>query len=214
MKIVIKGETTKIEAKEYIHISGVTEFVIPKSVEKIGDSAFSVYTDMKPTLQRFTVDKENPCFDEIDGVLVSKDRKRLIAFPIGRQGSYTIPDGIEVIEKSAFRMGKFLDEVIIPDSVKKIEKGAFYYCSSLKNVHIGCGAEVIGEQAFYYCTSLRTVTGGEGITRIRKKAFVKCAELESFVFGNNVKEIDEEAFYGCDKAAYTLCLINKCRGRR
>lgn len=204
MKIQIEEGTAKIEAKEYIHISGVSEFVIPKSVKKIGDSAFSVYTDMIPTLQRFTVDKENPNFDEIDGVLVSKDRKRLIAFPIGRKGSFTVPDGIEIIEKSAFRMGKFLDEIIIPNSVKKIEKGAFYYCTALKNLHLGSGIEVVGEQAFYYCTDLQHITGGEGITRIRKKAFEKCAELEEFVFSDTVKEIDEEAFYGCDKAFYTM----------
>ena len=200
MVLSIDENITEIKPKEYLHRNDFTEVHIPKSVEKIGESAFSVYTDMIPSLLNFIVDKDNPYFDEIDGVLVTKDRKKLVAFPTARAGSYTVPDGIEVICKSAFRMAVFLEEIIMSDSVKSIEKGTFYYCSNLKKANLG-GAEKIGTEAFYYCTKLVDVSG-ENIISIGKKAFMKCVKLPYFKLSDTVKTIGEQAFYGCDIAGY------------
>lgn len=200
MILTIDDNITEIKPKEYLHRNDFTEVHIPKSVEKIGDSAFSVYTDMIPSLLNFTVDKDNPHFDEIDGVLVTKDKKKLVAFPTARSGRYTVPDGIEIIGRYAFRMAIFLEEIIMPDSVKIIEKDAFYYCSNLVNIDLG-GAEKIGIESFYYCTKLVNVRG-ENIVSIGNKAFMKCVELSCFKLPDTVKIIGEQAFYGCDIAAF------------
>lgn len=175
----IENNTSEIKSKEFLGTESITEFHIPKSVEKIGDSAFSVYTDMIPQLISFTVDKDNLCFDVIDGVLVTKDRKKLVAFPLARKGCYTVPEEIEVIGRYAFRMAIFLEEIIMPQSVKVIEK-----------------------DAFYYCTDLKKVSGVDNLISIGKKAFMKCIKLEQIILPDTVKTIGEQAFYGCDKARF------------
>lgn len=216
MQVKIKEGVTEIDNKHLLDLEKIaetdtetyydrkkiTDIYLPKSVKKIVESAFAVYTDEIPSLQNIYVDKENSYFDDIDGVLVTKDRKKLVTFPGGRKGSYTVPEGIEIIGKSSFRMGVFLEEVILPESVKTIESNAFSYCTYLKNVELG-GTETIGIQAFFYCLDLN-VRGGEKLSVIKNKAFMKCRELHEFKLCNKVTKIGEEAFYGCDVADIDL----------
>lgn len=196
MKIEIKEGTKEIESKKYIDECAVTEFFIPKSVEKIGDSAFSVYTDMMPTLKKFIVDKDNKYFDEIDNVLVSKDHRKLVAYPIGRKEKYVVPDGIETIGRHAFRMAIYLEEITLPKTVKKIEKGAFYYCKNLKRIDFGDADVSIMSNAFEKCDNISELSGTKNIEKIEKKAFIKCKNIKEMHFGGNIKGIGEEAFYG------------------
>lgn len=202
MQLRIQDGVTEIDSKFCLDIEEITEIYIPKSVKKIVEAAFSVYTGTTPFLQYIHVDKENPYFDDIDGVLVTKDRKKLIAFPGGRKGSYTVPEGIEIIGKSSFRMAFFLEEVILPKSVKTIETKAFCDCVNLKNIELG-GTETIGIEAFMKCFNLN-VSGGENLSVIKNKAFLKCREFPGFKLCDKVTKIGEEAFYGCDVAHLDL----------
>ncbi len=59
MILKIEDGTVEVPAKAYLHLNNITEYHIPESVRKIGDEAFSVYTDMTPTLQNFIVDEKN-----------------------------------------------------------------------------------------------------------------------------------------------------------
>ena len=201
MQLKIPDGVTEIETKAYIDRKDITEIHIPKSVKKISDEAFSVYTDITPILQHFTVDKDNPYFDEIDGVLVTKDRKKLVAFPAARSGSYTVLEGIEIIGRYSFKMAAFLEEIILPKSLKTIETGSFCFCSKLKHIELG-GTETIGIEAFSDCKNLKSVSGGENLLSIKKRAFMKCTELKGFKFFDKVTEIGEQSFYRCDAADF------------
>lgn len=196
MQITIDEGIKEIEAKKYMAEYAVKEFAIPKSVEKIGDCAFSVYTDMLPSLEKFIVDSGNKYFDEIDNVLVSKDHKKLVAYPIGRKGKYIVPEGIEIIGRYAFRMAIYLEEIVLPKSVKKIEKGAFYYCKSLKKVDFGNAKVSVLANAFEKCDELADAVGMENIVDIGKQAFIKCPALKEIIIGDRLKSIGAEAFYG------------------
>ncbi|MBQ3584284.1 MAG: leucine-rich repeat domain-containing protein [Lachnospiraceae bacterium] len=209
MKIEIKEGTKEIEEKKYMVEEAVTEFVIPKSVEKIGDSAFSVYSDMVPTLKKFVVDKDSLFFDEIDNVLVSKDHKKLVAYPIGRKEKYIVPEGIEVIGRYSFRMALFLEEIVLPKSIKKIEKGAFYYCKKLKKVDFGNASISIMPNAFEKCDNLSELIGTLNIEKIDKKAFIKCKNIRQLQFGQSIKSIGEEAFYGVQGTHFVFTQSNE-----
>lgn len=65
----------------------------------------------------------------------------------------TIPNGVEEIDKYAFRDCELLEEVIIPESVKKIGSRAFSKCSKLKNILFSKRVKV-GACVFDGCTSL------------------------------------------------------------
>ena len=63
----------------------------------------------------------------------------------------TIPDGIEVIEESAFEGFDDLRSVVIPESVKRIGDRAFKGCRNLESVKFSDDSIVLGFEAFEDC---------------------------------------------------------------
>ena len=73
-----------------------------------------------PIPKAFEVNEDNPYFTTIDGVLFSKDKKILVAFPKRDDDyEYTIPDGVTCIGYEAFVDQRHLTSIHIPDSVSK-----------------------------------------------------------------------------------------------
>ena len=79
-------------------------------------------------------------------------------------GVFNLPNGLEIIEESAFPHCTNFTTLIIPDSVTSIGVGAFNACSAmtsnagLRNVTIGTGITEIRSFAFYNCANLVSVT--------------------------------------------------------
>ena len=69
---------------------GLTNVVIPNSVTNIATNAFYICTN----LTNITVDAANPVYSSLNGVLFDKAQLSLIAFPSGRNGSYTVPNSV------------------------------------------------------------------------------------------------------------------------
>ena len=126
---------------------------------------------------------ENEYFSSRDGILYSKDMKRLVQFPGGKSGSVLIPDTVEVIGREAFAYGARVTAVEIPDSVHTIEKMAFGYCSALQTVRLPAGITSIGKQAFIYCTSLGEVFIPAAVTYLGSRLFFK-SSVQSVTFEN------------------------------
>ena len=101
----------------------------------------------------------------MDGVLLSADGKKLIAYPNGKAGSpstnpayqgvtgqpnasvYKIPDGVESIEQAAFAQVNGLTAIEL-NGVKKLAKGAFDKAVKLRNVLLGPSVDTIEDGAF------------------------------------------------------------------
>ena len=99
--------------------------------------------------KKITVAENNPYFKDVDGVLFSKDMTRLICYPCGKSGSsYTIPDGVELIEEGAFLDNVNLQKIVLPKSIKKIQRQAFFQCKKLSHINLPHGLEYIGEECF------------------------------------------------------------------
>ena len=93
-------------------------------------SLLSIDEHLNTPIDRIEVDKDNPVFCSIEGVLYTKDMKLLIRYPEERIGDeYVVPDGVERIGECAFHHCSFLKRVILPNSIKSIEKDAFAYTS-------------------------------------------------------------------------------------
>jgi hypothetical protein len=87
------------------------------------------------TLERFTVPTNNKTFCDIDGVLFSKDKKILIAYPEKRAGeTYQIPVGTERLYYYSLTVSNSenfnLKYVLFPESVKNIENCTGFYIGS------------------------------------------------------------------------------------
>ena len=183
-----------IEGSAFEECSGLQTIVIPASVEEIGDYAFSGCESLKNiaisknltdigsgvfskcnNITLIDVDKMNSAYTSIDGNLYSKDGKTLIQFACGKKGSFTIPNGVEIIAESAF-----------------------YGCTSITHVRIPDSVINIADYAFYECSNLISATLSEGITSIMDYAFDSCKRLESIIIPSSVNSIGEGVFQNCN----------------
>lgn len=103
-----------IESEAFYRCYALETVIIPKSVMQIGNDAFFRCS----SLQRITVDDKNNQYCDINGVLFSKDKTELIAYPEGKQETqYAIPDSVTKISGNVFGYQTHLKEIAIPASV-------------------------------------------------------------------------------------------------
>ena len=145
---------------------------------------------------RVSKDNLNTSWVDEHGVFFSSDKKRLIKVPEDIR-EYTIPNGTEVIEQSAFFECESLTTITIPGSVLEIKRMAFNGCDNLKKVVILPGVKIIGEEAFGACNSLESITLPASLTQIKEWAFMGCELLESITIPSCVSLIERGAFEGC-----------------
>jgi len=168
-------------------------------------------------LTSITVSPDNPEYCSKDGVLFDKEGTSLCAFPAGRGGAYSIPDGVTEITPWAFADCAKLTSIAIPGSVTKIETRAFHGCDSLTSVRVPGGVIEIGAGAFSACKRLASITvslDNPAYASVDGILFDKTGtELLGFPAGKQgeyaipagVTKIGEEAFCGC--AGLTSVLI-------
>ena len=86
-------------------------------------------------LEEIDVDKNNPYFCSVDGVLYSKDMKTLIQYPARKmQRTYTVLEGTTHIAAYAFSYQPFLVEIYFPKSIENVDDKAFFECEYLTEV--------------------------------------------------------------------------------
>lgn len=66
---------------------------IPASVTSIGTNLFWDSHD----IEQINVASGNRYFASVDGVLFNKDKTKLLQYPVGRTGTYQIPEGVKSI---------------------------------------------------------------------------------------------------------------------
>ena len=143
----------------------LTKITLPASLKESPSTAeFNGYTSAQ-NLREIAVAAGNTAFKSVDGVLLSADGKKLIAYPNGKVGSpstnpayqgvtgqpnasvYKIPDGVESIEQAAFAQVNGLTAIEL-NGVKKLAKGAFDKAVKLRNVLLGPSVDTIEDGAF------------------------------------------------------------------
>ena len=100
-------------------------------------------------LESIDVDKENKYYSSIDGVLYSKDHKVLYAYPNMHGSIYEVPEGVETIERFAFKDCDNIELIILPSTLKLIKLNAFYRATNLKRVVCACKIEDFVNEGFY-----------------------------------------------------------------
>ena len=163
-------------------IKDCVNYIIPNSVTKIGDYAFS---DCK-SLQSVTIPDS-----------VTKIGNRAFSWCRFLQ-SVTIPSSVTSIGDGAFELCCSLQSVTIPNSVTSIGDGAFSECDYLQSITIPNSVTKIGDYAFNSCKSLQSITIPNSVTKIGDYAFKQCKSLQSVTIPNSVTSIGDGAFSECD----------------
>lgn len=150
----IPNTVTDIWASVFVSCKTITGIIIPSSVTQISSAAL-----ISSCIKSITVDKDNPNYCSVDGVMYNKDKTTLEAYPGGRTSSeYVIPSSVTTIAANAFTRCSSLTSVTIPNSVKTIGMQAFTDCVGLASLEIPNSVETIGMSAFAGCVGLKSVT--------------------------------------------------------
>ena len=164
--LIISNGVKNVENYAIDGCDGLNRVFIPKSVEVFNGNGYSTgstkyYSDVSPiidcqNLKTIDVDPDNTNFCSVDGVMFSKDMKKLISFPAGISGSYTIPDGVVSILSDSFYGCEKLTNINIPDTVTYIGGSAFAGVG-IKNIDLPEKLKTIGDWAFVDCNNLKSI---------------------------------------------------------
>jgi len=195
------------------------DYIVPESIEKIGQNAF------------------RGC-ESLENILLPGELKEIGWDAFSHCASLkkiSIPDSITIIDWNCFEQCEKLETVIIPNSVTEIGVHAFDGCKNLTHISIPASVIEIGGHAFAGCNSLEQVEFPSSVVKLDRGVFSGCCNLKSFsitednniftvdngvlfnenktiliqypagkdtkkyVVPDSVAEIEDSAFYGCNK---------------
>lgn len=216
--VVIPHGITKISAGAFFMCTDITHITIPEDVSEISSEAFTNC----PNLSGITVNSKSKNYTSENGVLFTKDKKRIVACPSAfPYKSYVIPNSVTAIEAHAFYGCNKLQSITVPTSITDIGISAFRSCTSLTSAAIPAGVITIENEAFYGCTSLKSVSILNGVTHIENNVFQGCTSLKSVSIPGSVISIGDNAFADCAAlssvsisdgiASIGSCAFSNCR---
>ncbi len=174
--------------------TGIKSITIPASVTYIGLTAFEHCL----ALEKIVVDEGNVKYYSEDGVLFDQTLSKLIFYPRGKKGNYTIPSTVSRIDCSAFEGCNNLGKISFPSSLRVIASQAFAKSNISEviiNSSISNGIE-IGEEAFASTRELSKVIFNCNIRRLASQAFY-ASGVKEVSFNKNIKYVVSRAFMHC-----------------
>lgn len=160
-------------------------------------------TDLFEYTEAIEVERDNPDFKSIDGILYTSNSRMLIQCPGMKKDDVVIPDGVTGIRHHAFILS-CIKSVKLPDSLKKIGHAAFLDCLCLNHIDFGHGITEIGGSTtagngyvFSGCKNLKKIVIPRQVNRIGYGAF-EGSGLEEVIFSESIQNIESEAFSGCE----------------
>lgn len=186
---------------------GMETLVIPDSVTKIDDQAFTGCAYLKNITFPKNFEIINPTRYFADGTPWRTAKQSENTFFIVGQylidghncsGKVEIPAGVKEIAGAAFNCNDHITDVVLPKGLTKIGNGAFQSCEGLTEAVMQDGLAEIGPQAFSGgCYSLTKVVMPDSVTMIGYGAFMDCKRLTDVTFPNNAVIVDDAAFHDC-----------------
>lgn len=222
--ISLPSNTVAIGMSAFDSCVALKSIYIPSQVRLIADRAFHACE----SLTGIAIAPDNAIYTSVDSVVYSKDQKRLIIYPAGKQGDYKVPEGVEAIGGGSFRGCKGLTAITFPSSLNRVEFFAFQNCigltslnvpdavvsldffafegcQKLSDVTIGKGVQKIAEGCFWDCQGIQTLSLPEGLMTIGKGAFSASIFLLSLHIPASVQEIGEDAFKSSATLSEIIC---------
>lgn len=136
---------------------------------------------------------KSPHYVEIDGIIYTKDMRRLIVGSAGLK-HVEVPEGVEKITDFAFYNSE-IESVKLPDSIKKIGDEAFSNCHNLKEVNLGNGVKQLGNYVFSWDENLTKIELPPSLQEVGAYSFYK-SNIKSITLNEGLSNIIQGTFAG------------------
>ena len=188
--------------------AGLTEYSIPDSVTKIGDTAFYSCNNLTSvTIPASLTSVGSYAFadcknlSEFKGSHLSADNRCIIIngtlYAFARAGltEYSIPNGVTKVGDTVFYYCSNLTKVTIPNGVVTIGGSAFQGCSNFTEITIPNSVKTIGEYAFQHCSKVTTLNIPDSVTSLGYGAFSYCTSLSDITIGSGLTSVNVNPFF-------------------
>ena len=171
---VIPDTVTYIDRNAFA-LTSLDSIDIPEGVQGLGTMAFGCidtvssvtlpvslsYIEAAPfcgcrSLEEILVAPGNSDYSTDEyGALYNAEKTVLIQYPNGREGDFSVPEGVACIGLRAFEgCDRRLTELTLPESLTWVGERAFCSCSALRTVVFPDQVSYVDEQTFLFCPDL------------------------------------------------------------
>ena len=200
-------DASKIETLAFSGCSYLEKVIIKKNVNYIGYQAFlgcnklnnvTILSEMleelgdlslfkSKNLKEIKVNSDNSKYTVSDGVLFSKDEKKIYAYPSGKdENTYAIPKSVTTLCKYSFSQSVNLESIDITNNIENVENNVFISCERLKRVKIN--ANEIGRLVFANSINLEEVLIGNNVYSWLDGIYMNCSKLKSITYLGTMNE--------------------------
>ena len=173
--VVLPEGVEEIEEHAFGSCASITSIRIPSSVRGFDGTCFAGCN-----IEAYEVAEDNESFVAMDGVVYTKDLKKLVAFPTAYPHKhFVVPPTTQVIGRGAFWNSR-IESIDLPDGLSVIEEEAFTFCK-IQRMEMPDTVKVIGKEIFSFCFNLTHVRLSKGLTTIPKHTFWRCDDLKTVV---------------------------------
>ena len=175
----------------------VSSITIPKNCTNISSQEFQ----SAEWLTEINVPETNTSYCSVDGVLYSKDKKKLVHYPPAKADStFTLPSTVTTLAYGAFEDNKYLETINGMTQITTLESMVtFSGTQKLKEIDLsGLTQSSLPYYTFRDSTSLEKVTLSSSITSIGLQCFQSSSTLEEVHF----KSATPPTFAEPDKKEY------------
>lgn len=212
--VIIDGERYTIESVEegaYNRPRTLRHLVIPDTFNYVDEWAFlcnnlrSVYIGKGldylnywtfchcQKLRNIHIDKDNPHLKYENGMVLTKDGKKLWA-SFFKRPHIVIPEGVEEINHCVFMNDYTLESVTFPKTLRKMGDNSFGNCPKLREVVLPEGFEKFWIQSFLENKNLKYVDLPSTLTNLGEMTFTDCLNLETVVLRSPKKLENKDCF--------------------
>ena len=157
------AQVKRIGAQAFASCHKLANVTFPTTLEQIDNEAFNnciltsvslpaslTVMDQNPFIYcpvtAFVVDANNPNFTVVDGVIYSKDMKRVVAYPGGATATtYTVPNGVTTLGRYSIAFINALQTVNLPSSITRMEQQWLIASNNITSLTFAGTVEQCGE---------------------------------------------------------------------
>lgn len=143
-----------IEVEPFDHCDNLKKIYIPSTTNSIGAGLWKGCN----LLERISLVENNQFYKIVGDVIYNKNGTKLVGYPIYKTDKeFSIPAGINEIDKAAFYNNDKIEKVAIPSGVTGIDEYVFKGCTNLREMIIPASVASFGGGCLSGCTNLNKI---------------------------------------------------------